>query len=391
MLYDERIAYLIYRRLIGTATPDEDKSLEEWLDADEANRQFYSRISDIDMLREEIFARSVVDYERPAHDMMRLVNARRRSRTMRRVMSAAAVIAVISVIGAVLYFNLGSDIMSVTAEPYADNLSEEAVCPLSIDSITAGSMRATITDSSGRTIALSADSPDSGRGIDMLSHHSEDENLCLEVPRGGEFKVILEDSTEVWLNSESSIRYPETFGPDERRVAVSGEVYFHVKKDQSRPFYVETDKQIIRVYGTSFNIRAYPDEDATFTTLETGSISLRKSTDLSGEIFLSKGHQAVLDHRQDELRLRVVDPEVVTSWRHGRFVFDEQPLERIMRDLSRWYDFQYEFADELLRTRVFMGSVHRYADFRTVIQILENCGGIRFTVSSDNKILISSV
>lgn len=108
-------------------------------------------------------------------------------------------------------------------------------------------------------------------------------------------------------------------------------------------------------------------------------------------MFLATGHQAILDHKADELKMAVVDPEAVTSWRHGRFVFDDQPLERIMKDLSRWYDFRYEFADDSLRTRVFMGSIHRYADFRTAIQILENCGGIRFSVTPDNTILISPV
>ena len=182
----------------------------------------------------------------------------------------------------------------------------------------------------------------------------------------------------------------EAFGSGERRVAVTGEVYFQVKKDPSRPFYVETDRQVVRVYGTSFNIRAYNDEPATYTTLETGSISLSQSSAPSGELFLSQGHQAILDHTSDRINMSVVDPGVVTSWRHGRFIFENQTLERIMRDLSRWYDFHYEFTDQSLSSRIFMGSIPRYSDFRTAIQVLENCGHIRFTVSpSDNKILIS--
>ncbi|NBJ06320.1 DUF4974 domain-containing protein [Alistipes sp. Z76] len=147
---------------------------------------------------------------------------------------------------------------------------------------------------------------------------------------------------------------------------------------------------MVRVYGTSFNIRAYNDEPATYTTLETGSISLSQSSAPSGELFLSQGHQAILDHTSDRINMSVVDPGVVTSWRHGRFIFENQTLERIMRDLSRWYDFHYEFTDQSLSSRIFMGSIPRYSDFRTAIQVLENCGHIRFTVSpSDNKILIS--
>lgn len=161
-----------------------------------------------------------------------------------------------------------------------------APAPKTIDDISAGTTRATITNQAGRTIALSAD--ESGR--DGTTHfipkasaeHMPSQQLCLEVPRGGEFKVILEDSTVVWLNSESTLRYPDTFSDTERRVAVTGEAYFSVSKDPSRPFYVESEGQVIRVYGTTFNVRAYPDEDATYTTLETGSISLARDTAPSG-------------------------------------------------------------------------------------------------------------
>lgn len=389
MNHESYISRLIYRHMLGTITPEENSRLEQWLEECEENRRFFDSLTDPCALSEAWMIHRVTSPQRPALDMERRIQELRRRKNMRRFARAAAAAVILAVVGSAWYFAGNQTLSSPDAES-----APFAVARISIDDITAGTTRATVTNATGHTIVLSDD--ESGRDGTTLfiasakQKPAEPEQLCLDVPRGGEFKVILEDSTEVWLNSESTLRYPETFSAGERRVAVTGEAYFHVRKDASRPFYVESQGQTIRVYGTTFNVRAYQDESATYTTLESGSISL-SSTDKGGEIFLSQGHQAILDHESDNITMTTVDPAVVTSWRHGRFVFEDQPLERIMLDLSRWYDFRYEFADASLRSRVFMGSIPRYSDFRTAIQILENCGGIRFTLTSDNKIMISPV
>lgn len=86
--------------------------------------------------------------------------------------------------------------------------------------------------------------------------------------------------------------------------------------------------------------------------------------------------------------MKTVNPGTFTSWRHGRFVFEDQPLSAIMRDLARWYDIEYEFADASLSSIVFMGSIPRYSDFGTAIAILEKSGGIRFSTEG-RKVIIS--
>lgn len=392
MNHESYISRLIYRRLIGTITPEEDMRLTQWIEESKNNRLFYDSLADRASLTEEFRTRQVIDPIRPALDMEMRIATRRRHTLMRRASRIAAAAAIILITaGAVWHFTTDSPLMP--SAPTAVIASRQ----MTIDDISVGSTRATITNSSGQIIALSA----SESGHDGTTHFvaqpsspvsPSTEQLCLEVPRGGEFKVLLEDSTEVWLNSESTLRYPAAFSDTERRVEITGEAYFAVRRDESRPFYVESQGQVVRVYGTTFNIRAYADEPATYTTLESGTISLSRAGEAtSGEVFLSKGHQAILDHLSEQLSMNTVDPSVVTSWRHGRFVFEDLPLERIMRDLSRWYDFRYEFADDSLRSRIFMGSIPRYADFRTAIQVLENCGGISFTLTPDNKILISSL
>ena len=369
---NSHISRLIYRRLLGLSTPAEQSELDAWLAESEDNRRFYAELTSRGALAYEMEERSAIDPRRPAADMTRRIVEMRRKQLWHTSLRVAAILIVLLGGAALWLFNRPV----ATSGPSAPLVAEGAA-PRTIDDITAGTTRATITDGSGRTVLLTDRESGHDASVQLLPEktgtpHTAPRQLCLDVPRGGEFKVVLEDSTEVWLNAQSTLRYPETFTASERRVKVSGEAYFKVHRDPERPFYVETDGQLIRVYGTTFNVRAYDDETAIYTTLESGSISLTGANANLGELFLSRGHQAVLTRDDDRLRLHVVDPTVVTSWHHGRFVFEDQPLERIMRDLSRWYNFEFEFANPKLGKKVFMGSIERYADFRTVIQVLEN-------------------
>ena len=142
------------------------------------------------------------------------------------------------------------------------------------------------------------------------------------------------------------------------------------------------------MYGTTFNVRAYADDPYIYTALEHGSISIRRSESPSGEVRMSPGHQALLNREDSKLNMRIVDTQVITGWRNGRFVFEDQPLSVIMRDLARWYDFEYEFDDPSLADIIFMGSIPRYSDFTVAKRILERSGDIELR-TADNKIIIS--
>ena len=209
----------------------------------------------------------------------------------------------------------------------------------------------------------------------------------LTTPRGGEFEITLEDGTKVWLNAESQLSYPDTFRSDERRVILKGEAYFQVAHNEEKPFYVESDGQLVRVYGTEFNIRSYEEDAAVYTTLISGSVALQVAGNLNAELFLTPGRQAVFDKKEASAFVRSVNTEVVTGWRKGLFVFEEQNLGQIMATLARWYNFDYEFADNVLSETVFMGSVPRYGDFNEVLEILEKSGGLKFRLENHTVII----
>lgn len=377
----EQISRLIYRKITGCATDDDERLLQEWLAEDEANRLLLDELSDMKHLESEYRRRKAVNAERAMNDMYARIGGRRKSRrrTIALRLVEAAAVAVLTLGIYTIYQKHWQ------AQPTA-NIEAQA------SRIVHGSTKATLTIDNGETIELD-DNSEKNRQLLAAANTStttaQPRQCELATPRGGEFKITLEDSTEVWLNAASRLVYPEQFGDKERRVAVVGEAYFKVAKDASRPFYVEAYGELVRVYGTEFNIHAYPEDTDVSTTLVSGSIALQNAAGNGADLMLTPGHQALFQKSSATTRVRSVDTDVVTSWRSGVFVFEDQTLEQIMRTLSRWYDFDYEFSDREVAQVVFMGSIPRYGSFDEVVEIFEKMGGIRLRQKGE-KVVISA-
>lgn len=379
----ERISHLILKKFKGTITPEESDELCEWMNQSTRRKLFVERLLDSHSLDNEYRSERLVNTMRPYEEMQRRISQMKNGRVRKAILAAAAIIIVCALTFWISRYKSGIS-LDVKREIAENRL-------LSIDEIKPGSVGAVCINSQGQAVELGATDTSCLANRFIINQSPSDKtatpNLCLEVARGREFKIVLEDSTVVWLNSESTLSYPESFGTGSRTVAVTGEAYFEIKHDK-RPFYVEAGGQQIKVYGTAFNVRGYEDEDEILTTLESGKISITRRGNNEAELILTPGHQSRYNKNSTAVTVRAVDSEVVTGWRHGKFVFEETPLEIIMRDLSRWYDFEYEFKDPSLKDIIFMGSVSRYSDFKTVIRILEDGGEVKFSVT-DNKIIIS--
>ena len=201
----------------------------------------------------------------------------------------------------------------------------------------------------------------------------------LEVPRGGEYDLVLEDGTRVWLNADSRLKYPVVFPGSERRVMLEGEAYFEVARDTNRPFLVDTGVQSLRVLGTAFNVCAYPDEPDIYTTLVHGSVAL--STGGQGhECVLVPGEQAVCHVHNGSFTVGKVDVSQVAAWKKGLFVFENQNLEQIMLKLARWYNVTVFFRNEAAKTIEFRGNLPKYSNFRSVLQVIEKSSYVKFDV-----------
>lgn len=199
----------------------------------------------------------------------------------------------------------------------------------------------------------------------------------IRVPRGNEYHVVLSDNTEVWLNSESELRFPVNFVGGERRVFLKGEAFFAVERDTARPFFVEADEMRLEVLGTSFNVNAYRDNGNLLATLVEGKV--RVTDTLSGRsCVLSPGCQAEMGGgRLDTCRVRVED---VVAWKEGRFLFREMPLARIAKELERWFDVEVLFADQSLREHPFTGVVKRYNTIEEVCALIEETTNVKFVI-----------
>lgn len=195
----------------------------------------------------------------------------------------------------------------------------------------------------------------------------------ISTPRGRQFKVLLPDGSKAWLNAASSLRYPTTFTGSAREVTVTGEVYMEVAKDPSRPFVVNTadNAMKVQVLGTSFNMNVYNNEPVLSTTLLEGSVKLSNGTS-SAAIVLQPGQQGQL---KSGLPVHAVNVDVqqVLAWKNGVFNFQDASLEKIMRQLERWYDIEVEYEKDIPNL-VFEGEVNRDNSLQEVMKSLEGLG-----------------
>jgi ferric-dicitrate binding protein FerR (iron transport regulator) len=204
----------------------------------------------------------------------------------------------------------------------------------------------------------------------------------LSTPRGGQYRVVLSDGSQVWLNAASSLRFPTAFTGNVREVQLTGEAYFEVAKNKVKPFKVMVNGMQVDVLGTHFNINAYSEEDAIKTSLLEGSVRVMKGS-LSNR--LKPGEQAVLTRKDDNMDVTTADMEAVVAWKNGLFEFHGADIMTIMRQIARWYDVEIVSAAKI-PTRRFEGKISRDAQLSDVLQILE-LSDIKFRVEG-KKIII---
>ncbi|AOM80933.1 FecR family protein [Pedobacter steynii] len=196
----------------------------------------------------------------------------------------------------------------------------------------------------------------------------------IETPIGGQYELQLPDGTRVWLNAASSLKYPASFSAlKQRSVELTGEAYFEVAKDKTKPFLVKSKGQEVEVLGTHFDVNAYPDEQSIKTTLIEGSVKL------NGQLTLKPGEQSVLS--DGKFNVKEVNAIDAADWKNGEFVFSNEPLTSIMRKVARWYGVGIIYTNDLGKIPTFSGSVSRSENISSVLNMLEETSNVRFTIA----------
>lgn len=247
-----------------------------------------------------------------------------------------------------------------------------------------GTDKATLTLGDGSVVAL-----EKGNTYQTQNANSNGEEIIYEtgsrktneivynyltIPRGGEFHMVMADGTEVWLNSESQLKYPVSFieGVTREVELVYGEAYFDVSpsiKHKGAKFKVLNRSQEIEVLGTEFNIKAYKDETNIYTTLVEGKVVVSNGASKQN---LVPNQQSNLDLKNNSISIYKIDVNSETSWRKGIFSFKGKPLKDIMKVISRWYDVDIIFENKDLESIKFKGSLDKNQSIEEILTIMKS-------------------
>ena len=219
----------------------------------------------------------------------------------------------------------------------------------------------------------------------------------IETPVGGQYQVQLPDGTKVWLNAQSSLRFPVHFSDTERRVEITGEAYFEVKPlslptgrdvgGHKIPFIVDILSASgggpggqVEVLGTHFNINAYDNEPELKTTLLEGSVIVKSEATAQNSVILKPGQQAVLSRGHSPLTIdHSPDLDDVVAWKNNKVQFTDLDIHSVMRMLERWYNIEVVYTGhEIYPT--FGGSVSRSKDIDVILKLLEATGDVHFKI-----------
>ena len=209
----------------------------------------------------------------------------------------------------------------------------------------------------------------------------------LKVPYGKKYNLILSDGTMVYLNAGTSLKYPVKFPINgNRMVYLSGEAFFEVTENKEKPFIVTAEEGMkVKVLGTRFNIKSYPEDGNVETTLIDGRVRIMEES-LSKEIDLKPSEKAIYHKIEDAVTVKGVDTNLFTSWKEGVLIYDETPLSQVIKDLERTYNITFTVTSETIRNYKFNG-VFDNLSVDQILEILELSSPIKYN-KDKNKIIL---
>lgn len=227
----------------------------------------------------------------------------------------------------------------------------------------------------GETISYSeVSSPASGEAFNTLV-----------IPKGGEYQILLADGSKVWLNSETEFRYPVHFNGDFRKVYLKGEAYFEVARQETKPFVVVTSGGIdVKVLGTCFNVASYEDDADVVTTLAEGSVEVYTA---DRTMRIRPDEQVLFNKNSGAFERKQVEVATYLAWKDGKFIFEDQTLEQIVRQLQRWYQMDVFYTSEAVRNYRFSGDLKKYDDFGKIVQMIEEVAGLQISIKNNCVII----
>jgi len=198
-------------------------------------------------------------------------------------------------------------------------------------------------------------------------------------PYGAKTNIQLPDSSIVWLNSGSALSFPSRFGKN-RPVTLTGEAFFEVVKSE-KPFVVSTSRGDVEVQGTSFNVKAFANENFQ-ATLVSGSVKV-KADNTGDEVTLRPGQQAVI--RGNKINVEPVETDLFTSWKEGKLIFRDEHLPSVAKRLERWYNVKIELTNDKRLSEISYTGTLEMESFSEVLQLLKVTAPIDYTYNEKTR------
>lgn len=376
---------LLYKKVEGTLTPEEEQCFAEWMEEDVRHRHYFASF-ERHFCGEEKYVLTAERKSSCREAFLRRLGQRRPRRVIHRYLLNMGRIAAVLILGLFVWhqFKKGESASSLhegvaIEQPRMAETENHGPIPQR------SSYGVTLIDEAGEDIpyeelgtwskAGSAQLDNAGGLLSYVSEGADAPNAVEErfneivVDKGAEFSIRLSDGTQVWLNADSRLRYPVRFNGGERRVSLQGEAYFDVSTDSLRPFIVVAAGADVVVYGTEFNIHAR-STDCVRATLVEGVVAVS----IDGDTCLTRlapGQTADVDLRHGNITLKDEPIELHVGWKQGKYYFEATPLEELFAELSLWYDVEVIFTDESLAHECFTGCLSRHLPLDKILRILQ--------------------
>jgi len=363
---------LVIKRICEEELSEQENAiLNKWL-ATGDNRTLYSELLNEQVLAEKLMQAHQIDVKGDLKLLMnriekpKLIDIRRR--TWWRYAAAAVLVLVIGSAAYLLFYNKEQE----TGTP------EQPIASVTND-LPPGSYKARLTLADGSTIVL--DSATGGtlaqQGTTQILNKegklvyegqgkSEDEVYynVLTTSRGQMYPLFLSDNSKVWINSASSIKFPVRFAGAERRVEITGEAYFEIAHNASKPFIVSVNGVEIKVLGTKFNVNSYTNDGPIKTTLIEGAVQVKKGIHRT---VISPGEQAQVEDNRINVKTGV-DTDKELAWKNGLFFFKKERLKSIMPQIERWYDVDVKYEGSV-QDKLISGKIDRNVNLSEMLKI----------------------
>lgn len=377
----EYIIPLIVKRLRGELSPEEETFFMAWKSHSKANEELYERLENEYEKHTEYLLYEQFNARRSWPSVKKSIQRRDSIRCLYCGVAAAAIV-LLCVSSYLMFSTNRGELLPVARVESGNHFSFEK--------------RASLILSGGDTLLIApgvADTLDeqlpfvSNNGETLIYHTPRTADSLvyntLKIPRGGAYSLQLSDGTKVMLNSDSRLKFPQSFSGDTREVYLEGEGFFQVAKDAAKPFIVHCEKYAVRVLGTTFNISAYRNDEVSMTTLVEGRVNIECGNTV---VELTPGLMAAV--ADSKVTTREVNVESYISWTRDQFSFSEERLEDLLKKISRWYDVEFVFDDEEIKDYKFSGFIPRYESITNLFEILEQSANVSFVRKEDKKVII---